>query len=225
MGDDGGGRPSWRTVRTDGNDGEDVLPRVGEIKITIAHAQAIDAAGAEDGLRDRGRQAIGNHNLVGAGVDIEAVDDAGAEIAHEDMSVRKPRHPFEVRGLGHVCDFGDLKITRRGGLRIPAVQIQAPDGPGSGCGTRAQGVVACDDGKDVRSDFGDAGQGQCLRETVSESRMWVMYGFEEVELRGIKAGEQKLAIRADCNVFKPVSFVIDKSITDVKRIMGGSYGV
>lgn len=50
-------------------------------------------------------------------------------------------------------------------------------------------------------------------------------GFEEVELRGIKAGEQKLAIRADCNVFKSISSVIGISITNGKRIMGGSYDV
>ena len=47
-------------------------------------------------------------------------------------------------------------------------------------------------------------------------------GFEEVELRGIKASEQKLAIRADCNVFKSVSSVIGIS---GQRIMGGSYDV
>lgn len=84
MRDDGGGRPSWRTVSTGRNDSEDILPRVGEIKVTIAHVQIVDAAGAEDGLRDRGRQAIGNHDLIGARVDIETVDDTSAEIAHEE---------------------------------------------------------------------------------------------------------------------------------------------
>ena len=140
------------------------MPRVGEIEVVVPHLQAADAGGSEDWLWDGGCQAVGYHARVSACGDIETVDNAGAEIAQKDISIRKRRQTLEVRGFGHIGNLSDS--TGRpcagpvgGKWSAVRVHIDTPNGPGSGRRATAGGIVPCAHGEDVVSDLYDAGQG------------------------------------------------------------------
>ena len=202
-GEPGGGGPG-QTVFADGDAGEYLPVRVGEIEDAALDLDAVDPRAVAVGLHQR----VVQHLDDLARLRFETVHHSRARIADQEPfpvlaqdrdSVQQDR----VRKLGHQRNSGRLRLGRVG---VVVAHVDPVDRPGAGHGAEGAGIEAPDDDKElIPAHLGDAGAAGGIGEGMDQLDRIDATIIDLEDLRRRESGGENFAVAPNGEVLQPCS--------------------